>query len=527
MEKNTSWKGLNVLNDMSSRLKSNKLWIITGLSAAVFLFIMFYMAPFRIDDLVWGSKVGIDRLKEWFEGYNGRYIGNLIVIVMTRMPVALRAAFQVITMFLLIKFIYDIIDKNDKALGLFLALFVIMPLSLFTQTITWVSGFANYVTSAVLLFLIIKMVLGITLENKEYSLWLLIFLGVLSFASQFILETATIYLVVFDIFAIIMYMTRFKKFSLSLIINFVLAVAGALCMFMNSAYSAALKGESTTTYKEIAVADNIFSLIGKWWLKFVDEIVPKWMGMNHFINIILILLLLFMWGICAKGKFAKVRNSMQIAGSLLLGFFIYDTIDVQWEAVYSFGNEIWAVVSIIFLLYIIVTIAMLVSEKIRKIRMLMFAISQFFLMGPLIIVNPISDRCFLHTYIFWGILAGECFAYVVARAAEYMDKDISVQIRGFFRKCLSVFLLAMLLQMLLGQSFSFKVEKICKEQIQLCKEQNWDKLVLPYVPYSINYCFGYNILNDDEYWIENYKRYYHIPKKVEISFMDYKKWIVR
>jgi len=299
-------------------------------------------------------------------------------------------------------------------------------------------------------------------------------------------------------------------------------------MFMNSAYSAALKGETTTTYKEITITDNILSLIGEWWLKFVDNIVPKWIAMNHLINIILMVLLLLMWSVCVGKKFAKLKIFMQITGSLLLGFFLYDTIDKQWEILYSVGNGIWAVISIIFLLYIIVTITMVVSDKNKKIRMLTAALSQVFLMGPLVIVNPINDRCFLITYIFWGILTAEFFAYIVFYLTEYIQKeDLLLSVRKFFRRSLSAFLLVMLVQMLLGQSFSYKIEKICKEQIQLCIEQKWDKLVLPYVPYSIEYCYGYNILNDDEYWIENYKHFYNIPKDVELSFMDYNMWILR
>lgn len=528
MVKESRRRSVNMLNNVRDCLKSNIVWIITGIIASVLMFIMFYMSPLRADDLVWGSEVGIDRLKNWFEGYNGRYTGNLFVLIMTRIPIVLRVVFQILIMILFIKFIYDIMAKNSNAIGLFLILFVLMPLSVFTQTITWISGFANYITSAVLIFFHMKMVYGILLDNRKYQFWMIVLLGLICFIGQFILETATIYLVVFYLSANILYIIQSKKISICLFVNFILTVTGAFCMFMNSAYSAALKGETTTTYKEITITDNILSLIGEWWLKFVDNIVPKWIAMNHLINIILMVLLLLMWSVCVGKKFAKLKIFMQITGSLLLGFFLYDTIDKQWEILYSVGNGIWAVISIIFLLYIIVTITMVVSDKNKKIRMLTAALSQVFLMGPLVIVNPINDRCFLITYIFWGILTAEFFAYIVFYLAEYIQKeDLLLSVRKFFRRSLSAFLLVMLVQMLLGQSFSYKIEKICKEQIQLCIEQKWDKLVLPYVPYSIEYCYGYNILNDDEYWIENYKHFYNIPKDVELSFMDYNMWILR
>lgn len=41
--------------------------------------------PAMADDWAWGSKLGTDRLQTWFSGYNGRYMGNVVVILMTRM----------------------------------------------------------------------------------------------------------------------------------------------------------------------------------------------------------------------------------------------------------------------------------------------------------------------------------------------------------------------------------------------------------------------------------------------------------
>ena len=46
--------------------------------------VLCYLFPYTGDDWAWGSQIGIDRLNQWFENYNGRYVGNLIVLVMTR-----------------------------------------------------------------------------------------------------------------------------------------------------------------------------------------------------------------------------------------------------------------------------------------------------------------------------------------------------------------------------------------------------------------------------------------------------------
>ncbi len=63
--------------------ENNKIWlryiICFGLIA-----ILCYLFPYTGDDWAWGSKIGVDRLNNWFENYNGRYVGNLIVLAMTR-----------------------------------------------------------------------------------------------------------------------------------------------------------------------------------------------------------------------------------------------------------------------------------------------------------------------------------------------------------------------------------------------------------------------------------------------------------
>ena len=43
-----------------------------------------WLFPYTGDDWAWGSKIGLERLHLWFDNYNGRYAGNLIVLAMTR-----------------------------------------------------------------------------------------------------------------------------------------------------------------------------------------------------------------------------------------------------------------------------------------------------------------------------------------------------------------------------------------------------------------------------------------------------------
>lgn len=74
---------------MKKEKKSSIFWIL------IIFFVLFSIwqlwVPEALDDWRWGSEVGIMRLKTWFEGYNGRYFGDILVIVLTRLPIVLRS----------------------------------------------------------------------------------------------------------------------------------------------------------------------------------------------------------------------------------------------------------------------------------------------------------------------------------------------------------------------------------------------------------------------------------------------------
>lgn len=106
------------------------------------LFFLAWLFPYSGDDWAWGSSIGIKRLSSWFRNYNGRYFGNIIVLLLTRSRV-LRA---VSITFCILGIIWIIEKLTDESRFTFLILvaFAFMPVSLLRQSIVWTSGFANY-----------------------------------------------------------------------------------------------------------------------------------------------------------------------------------------------------------------------------------------------------------------------------------------------------------------------------------------------------------------------------------------------
>src|SRR4051794_32546453 len=49
-----------------------------------FYFYLAYQTPLTHDDWTWGSSEGYKRFMNWFEDYNGRYMGNFFELFLTR-----------------------------------------------------------------------------------------------------------------------------------------------------------------------------------------------------------------------------------------------------------------------------------------------------------------------------------------------------------------------------------------------------------------------------------------------------------
>ncbi|MDU6524670.1 MAG: hypothetical protein E6540_11950, partial [Enterococcus sp.] len=58
--------------------------VLRNLLVAVVLFGIFYMVPYNHDEWAWGTNEGIENLRNFFQGYNGRYFGDIISILITR-----------------------------------------------------------------------------------------------------------------------------------------------------------------------------------------------------------------------------------------------------------------------------------------------------------------------------------------------------------------------------------------------------------------------------------------------------------
>ena len=112
-----------------------------------------------LDDWQWSMDIGIWWLKTGV--LNGRYMGNLFAVVMTRLP-WLKTLFMALCMFALPYFMARLAarGRRERDLPLFVACkagILLMPSVMWRETYFWVSGFGNFVvpTAGFLLLLLL------------------------------------------------------------------------------------------------------------------------------------------------------------------------------------------------------------------------------------------------------------------------------------------------------------------------------------------------------------------------------------
>jgi len=132
--------------------KVNKVYRGFYLLLFIMVLMISYFFPYTHDDWAWGSSIGIERLNSLFDNYNGRWVGNLLVMFLTRNRI-MRAIIIALSLVAIVYLIQKIVDrKNNKIIILSaIILLLTMPISVFAQAVAWTSGFANYVIPIIII----------------------------------------------------------------------------------------------------------------------------------------------------------------------------------------------------------------------------------------------------------------------------------------------------------------------------------------------------------------------------------------
>ncbi len=78
-------------------IKVNRRRVLTIAAALICVGALMYCVPLSLDDWAWGGKIGIERFETMFKGYNGRYLGNFLILAMSRSKILRVAVMTLVT----------------------------------------------------------------------------------------------------------------------------------------------------------------------------------------------------------------------------------------------------------------------------------------------------------------------------------------------------------------------------------------------------------------------------------------------
>lgn len=274
----------------------------------LFYYVIAHTTILSLDDFRWGTARGMDRLINNFDNYNGRYLGNYTIILMTRSYLA-QVLIPTVVNTGIVVLIYKILQKEVN-LSIILIFLLTIPSEIYSQTYGFMSGFANYNTAIFLILFIIYL-----LKKPETVRIDLIWLALAGISVQLFLENISAVNIILAVLFLIFSLFE-KKYFKKAIVFLISNLIGTVIMFSNSAYTtdATSRGLSNIDFKAIP---KIF--LTEWSELFFKENI-----------ILLIILAVGVHFISSKNKYIKY-----ILHLLLTYFVIRYHLNITWNNIPS------------------------------------------------------------------------------------------------------------------------------------------------------------------------------------------------
>lgn len=500
--------------------KAEKKTVIFGVIAFFAFALLIYLFPYSGDDWAWGSQIGLDRLAVFFEQYNGRYAGNLLVMALTRSKL-LNIVFTS-AVFVLICFLPGLYSGSKKlsAALLAFALFLLTPKSVWVQSVVWTAGFTNYIPPIVLTTVYLTMVKNIFSDEKPvYGTFAPFAAAVIGFVASLFMENITLYGVMLSVCVILFSFIKHKKLFAPHIANLIGSIGGTVFMFTNSAYGAIANAEDG--YRSTALSEGLFDTIKSHVQTIADIFFVNNILMLTVISVLCVILTFVYLKNCNK-KGLKTLSCAAVSVNFICLVLIYSKkvfgnwlININAVKADEVTDHFIFFIAIIYFVATCVTVALCIEDKNRMWATEFVLLSVPVLIVPLLVVNPIGPRCFFPPYFLCIVLcvclydgvtdavrnekafecaSGTSFA-AVAVAALIFTVSIYAPIHKYDMK---------------RNEYAVKQSELGYEKITVCK--------LPYTSYV------WTGDPSNEPWIERYKLYYGINPEAELELISYKEF---
>mgnify|MGYP003302124122 CR=1 FL=1 len=503
--------------------KSNKKSIVF----TVLLFLVFaalaFLFPDSGDDWAWGSQLGIDRLKSNFDNYNGRWAGNLLVMLLTRSKLldVIFTAASLVCVCAMPKLFSNTKSFASYAFGFFLLL--LLPKEIMVQSVVWTAGLSNYLPPIVLTFLYFLLIKNIFESDvPTYTCGVGILAFFIAFVSALFMENVTLYNIAISVLILGFTLIKYKKIYLTHIAHFVGSVLGAVLMFSNSAYSAIAKGEDS--YRSTAKYAELVETVREHTKTIFQQCFLKNMATLLILSILCVIVYILFAAKC-RSKCRKNMGLIATAVNVFTFFIIFLKKQFpEWALFVGSANSahltIWAFAGIAVIYYgsVLATVLLCITQHAYKWKALLLLGSIPILIAPLAIVDPIGPRCFFPPFF---MLIAACVVLFV-----YMEKEIGMSLavkKGVVCSFLAVGLAALVfLFNIYGVIYRYDSKR--NEYVKKQVDAGYQTVMMTTLPYP---SFVWVSEPAGDLWGGRYKSFHGIDNAVEFEFIDnnaFDKW---
>lgn len=374
---------------MKKIIRNNWKWIL----GFVLIFLCSLVLPFSGDDLDWGMK----SISEYGSllldpTLNGRYVGNFLVILITKHAVIR----SLVTALIVMGIIYMIVKETKTPLIFVCLLFILMPVSIFRQSITWASGFTNYTISTLGLLIILVGIRQIFLDkyDEKYN----VAIPILIFLTSFFLENVTLFLALLTIAVNVFYYIKHKKWNKLLVICSIVSIIGTILMFIQPAYRSVASGDDG--YR--TVANSLKGTITRCVINYV-YFIHRFVAFENVILLTVITLSLRLYFKKNEKDYPKLKTTiLNVSFCIMVAFLTYVallSINPSWQLGDKIQTYFNAFLSLAFIIITLVQVFFLFYSKKSFWKVAMPLICITGLIAPLFLVDPLGPRNFFVIYV--------------------------------------------------------------------------------------------------------------------------------
>lgn len=494
-------------------------WLIAA-AALLFFAALAYLFPNTGDDWAWGSIIGEQRLDSWFDNYNGRYAGNLLVMALTRSKLLTVIAMSVsFCAACLIPAVYSS-SRKPVTLIFSILLFLIVPKTIFSQSIVWTAGFSNYVPPIIiaeLYILIEKDIFEDVLRSPaRFSAPVTLISG---FIGSLFMENVSIFYVVLAVATAVISYIRFKKIRSEQIGFLIGSVIGCLLMFSNSAYSSIASGNDG--YRDAATSlASLYDIASSHLYTIFDNLIIS----NRLMCVIVavpaaaIAIKYLRTNENPKNLLAvRILLSVNIVSAFILCIKSYVKDALVLTPFNRYAAYYKLIMFAIACLYLasLTLILIICIKKEHRLKLLFPLFCVPVISAPLLVVNPIGPRCFFPAYALLMMFAAELFdcalPLISAADAEFKhaERGLTCAAAGIMIFYLTVF----------SSIHSYDVKR---NEFAKLQSDNGEKTVviceLPNSPYL------WTSEPKKEPWAKRYKLFYGLKEDVNFRFVNRKEF---